>query len=268
MANSAFNPVAKATGGNLFHSDETVTGSVNGSNTVFTTQAPYVASTLEVYINGLRQARTTHVTETSPSVGTFTLDTAPLTGDIIRVNYQQTVAQTNAADTVDSFHANSTPTADTILPLNSSGKFPVTVVNNPYKFYATRNTSWTTSTSMAKVNLNNIVFDTNSNFDNTTNYRYNVPITGYYWVSYGATSQVTIGTGYYAELSKNGNPVARGTAAISAYNNTGLWASSQGTALLYLSAGDFLELAYVGGSSNAGGTGYQTFMSGMLVSET
>lgn len=131
MANSAFNPVAKATGGNLFHSDETVSGSVNGSNTVFTTQSPYVSTTLEVYVNGLRQARTTHVTETSPSLGTFTLDTAPLTGDIIRVNYQTTVAQTNAADTVDSFHASSTPTANKLIPLDSNSKFPSIVSNLP-----------------------------------------------------------------------------------------------------------------------------------------
>lgn len=105
MSNSAYNPAAYAVGGNFFHSDETVTGSVDGSNTSFTTSSPYLAGTLEVFINGLRQARTTHVSETTPASGVFTLDTAPQTGDIVRVNYQTTTATSFAADTVDGYHA-------------------------------------------------------------------------------------------------------------------------------------------------------------------
>lgn len=119
MSNSAFNPGARVVGGNIFHSDETVTGSVNGSNTSFTTTSPYMAGTLEVFINGLRQARTTHVTESSPTTGVFTLDVAPQTSDVLRVNYQTTVASSFAADTVDGFHASSTPAASTLLALNS-----------------------------------------------------------------------------------------------------------------------------------------------------
>lgn len=66
---------------------ETPSGSVNGSNTAFTTSKGYVLNTLKVYVNGLLQALTTHVTQTSPSAGTFSLDTAPATGDIVRVIY-------------------------------------------------------------------------------------------------------------------------------------------------------------------------------------
>lgn len=105
MANSAFNATGLNIGGNFFTSDQAVTGSVDDSNMIFTTLNPYLGGTLEVFINGLRQARTTHVTETAPASGTFTLDVAPKTGDIIRVNYQTTTAQSQAADTVDGKHA-------------------------------------------------------------------------------------------------------------------------------------------------------------------
>jgi hypothetical protein len=86
--------------------NETPTGLVNSSNTLFTTlQSKYVANTLEVFINGLQQARTTDYTETSPAAGTFTFTIAPATGDVVRVNYQFSTGASANADTVDGQHA-------------------------------------------------------------------------------------------------------------------------------------------------------------------
>ncbi len=68
------------------HIGEVPTGSVNGSNTVFTTAASYVGSTISVYVNGIRQKKTTDYTESSATTITFT--TAPSTGDVILVDYQ------------------------------------------------------------------------------------------------------------------------------------------------------------------------------------
>src|SRR5262249_46705952 len=45
--------------------DETPTGAVNGSNTVFGTANAYTTGTLRVFINGVRQRLTTDFTQTS-----------------------------------------------------------------------------------------------------------------------------------------------------------------------------------------------------------
>jgi len=111
-------------GSNSVITGETPTGLVNGTNTTFTTSVAYVGGSLSVFINGINQKRTTHFTETTPGSGIFTMDDAPLTGDVITVNYQFTSGTTGNADTVDSYHANATPTANTIPVLNGSAKLP------------------------------------------------------------------------------------------------------------------------------------------------
>lgn len=115
-------------GTNSLITDETPTGTVNGSNTSFTTARAYIAGSLEVYVNGLKQYRTTDITETTPSTGTFTFLTAPLTGDVVRVNYQYNLNPASNADTVDGVHANTTATANQLYPLGSDTKFPSSVL--------------------------------------------------------------------------------------------------------------------------------------------
>lgn len=105
---------------------ETPTGAVNGSNAVFTTSQPYVAGSLMVYINGLAEGF--FVTETNPATGSFTLDIAPSTGDNIFVSYQHSMSATGSADILDGYHANAAPTANTILPLDADGKYPLSVM--------------------------------------------------------------------------------------------------------------------------------------------
>ncbi len=85
---------------------EAPTGSVNGSNAAFSTSKGYVSGTLQVYVNGLLQAPTTHVTEVSASAGTFTLDVAPQTGDIVRVVYDYAVSAGGNAASVQGYSAN------------------------------------------------------------------------------------------------------------------------------------------------------------------
>jgi hypothetical protein len=63
---------------------EVPTGAVNGSNAVFTTAHGYFRGTLRVYVNGIRQTPA-NVTETSAT--TFTLGTAPTTGDELVCDY-------------------------------------------------------------------------------------------------------------------------------------------------------------------------------------
>ena len=90
-------------GTNSYIAKEAVTGSIDGSNAVFTTARAYIAGSLEVYVNGLKQG-TAHLTETAPSSGTFTLDVAPATGDVVEVAYQYNLNPSGNADTVDGYH--------------------------------------------------------------------------------------------------------------------------------------------------------------------
>lgn len=61
---------------------ETPAGTLNGANTVFTTNAPFVSGTTAVYLNGLREF---HFTETGPNQITF--EDPPSSSDVIRIDY-------------------------------------------------------------------------------------------------------------------------------------------------------------------------------------
>ena len=117
-------------GSNSIIVQETPTGIVNGTNTIFITlQAKYVANTIELFINGLQQTKTTDYTETSPASGTITFTVPPLSGDVLKVSYQFSTGASGNADTVDGFHASATPTASTLLPLNSNSKYPASALD-------------------------------------------------------------------------------------------------------------------------------------------
>lgn len=109
-------------GSNSLVTDETPSGSVNGVNTTFTTAQPYIGGSLQVFVNGVKQKRVTHFVETTPSTGSFTISDAPQTGDDVMVVYQFVQSTTANADTVDGIHANTVPTPNQLLALNSRGQ--------------------------------------------------------------------------------------------------------------------------------------------------
>lgn len=136
---------ANTVGTNSLISDEAVTGSVNSSNTVFTTARAYIGGSLEVYINGLKQYRTTDYVETTPGSGVFTFNVAPLTGDVIRVNYHYNLNPSSNADTVDGIHASSTATANMLMPLDANARIPLNTM--PVSFKVVNRTTNYTQTS-------------------------------------------------------------------------------------------------------------------------
>jgi hypothetical protein len=79
---------------------------------------------------------------------------APTTGDNIIVNYQFVSSVSGNADTLDGFHANSTPTANNILPLDSNAKVPVSAMytsgSGTYSSHSATDVS-TTSTTFVDV---------------------------------------------------------------------------------------------------------------------
>lgn len=85
-----------------------LSGAINGVNKVFTVSlGSYVSGALQVYLNGQLQTQGTGEdwVETSPAAGTFTVDVAPVAGDIITVFYKHSVTATYNADTLDGYEA-------------------------------------------------------------------------------------------------------------------------------------------------------------------
>lgn len=97
-------------------------GDVDGVNRAFQTNQPYISGSLQVFINGIAQSQL--VDESGAGSGVFELDTAPLIGDDITVQYQIRTVATGNADTVDGYHASATPAPNNILVLDGEGKIP------------------------------------------------------------------------------------------------------------------------------------------------
>lgn len=141
--------------------NEAVTGTVNGTNKIFTTISSYVPGTLEVWVNGLKQIPVTHYVETTPTSGVFTFDDAPITGDNIIVNYQNSLSfAIGDADTVDTFHASPVATANTLLPLNSSAKYPLEVTETQYMFLNRTSDLSVSNASWVELNMLQAVHNT------------------------------------------------------------------------------------------------------------
>jgi hypothetical protein len=157
------------------------------------------------------------------------------------------------------------------LPLSTgvTGVLPVAnggtgVTINPV-FFADRATSnqIISNSAYVKVQLNQVVFDNNSNFDPTTNYRFTPTVAGKYLITATisfASGTITANTLLVARITQNGTT--------SAYNfmnanTTGEQAVSLTTVMSFNGSTDYVELyAFAGaGSSTAVETTY-TAMSG------
>ena len=69
--------------------NEIPTGAINGSNTVYTLAAAYIATTTRVYLNGLRLLLGAGNDYTESGSGQITINYAPESGDVLLVDYQQ-----------------------------------------------------------------------------------------------------------------------------------------------------------------------------------
>ena len=118
-----------------------------------------------------------------------------------------------------------------------------------------------------KVQLNSVTFDTGSNFDHTTNFRFVAPQAGFYFFSAQTLWYISNGIIAGVSLYKNGSPVRTGPQVA---NNTGTSFNGIGmttTLFISLAANDYIELFV---AQNAGGN--QSLSSanldGFLVSKT
>ncbi len=119
-------------------------------------------------------------------------------------------------------------------------------VNGPaFSAYGTTAQQNVTANVATKVQLNAEAFDTNGNYDPTTNYRFTPTVAGYYQINYAVYPYTTI-THIIAYLYKNG-------ASITFNQAFGGAASAVGSCLVYMNGTtDYLELyASVAGTTPA-----------------
>lgn len=104
-------------GTNSKQPDEVPAGLIDGVNTLYTTARPYIAGSLQPFVNGARQRNVAHFTETNPALGTFTMSDAPVTGDDFFVNYDFNLNPSSNADTVDGYHG------DDLMPIGAGMEY-------------------------------------------------------------------------------------------------------------------------------------------------
>jgi hypothetical protein len=120
--------------------------------------------------------------------------------------------------------------------------------------------------TLTKIQFQTEEFDTNNNFDSTTNYRFTPTVAGYYQISSTVNIIGVAGNNYVATIYKNGSEFKRGNqSANNTANNTGLVVS----ALIYLNGStDYVEIyGYQGSgiSQNTANGIYYTFFQGVMV---
>lgn len=123
------------------------------------------------------------------------------------------------------------------------------------------------SNTTSKIQLNVEVFDTNSNFDPTTNYRFTPTVAGYYQIN-GQIALQGSAAGYArSAIFKNGTNYAEGA---SSPNNTITGAEASVAAIVYMNGStDYVELycyMYTGaGALNLQNSSAVNYFSGALI---
>jgi hypothetical protein len=120
------NTTAFMQGSSSFVYDETPSGTVNSSNVTFTLANTPVAGTLVLFRDGQRLVP--GGADYTLSTATITFVTAPTTGSVLRADYQLFASVAGNADTLDGFHANTTPTVGQIPVLDSNAKLPNSIL--------------------------------------------------------------------------------------------------------------------------------------------
>jgi hypothetical protein len=138
------------------------------------------------------------------------------------------------------------PTTSGTIVTNTAGTVTQTmlttgVAGNGPAFYANRTGAQALSSGiLTKIQMNNEIFDTNNNYDPTTNYRFTPTVAGYYQISGSVmfTNNVN-NVGAYTSIAKNGTSAA----CVSSTANSGMYSGACASILLYLNGTtDYVEL--------------------------
>ena len=138
-----------------------------------------------------------------------------------------------------------------------------------FSAYSATNQTVSNNTT-TKLQVSTEEFDTNSNYDNSTNYRFTPTVAGYYLFIFGGYGTDSSGllTLNFLSLFKNGSLLPAGTARSGSYtytpSNTYVDGTAQGSVLVYMNGStDYMELygRLVGtGTLNYGQSNFQAFL--------
>jgi hypothetical protein len=134
---------------------------------------------------------------------------------------------------------------------------------NPYKFSVYRNAAFNVTNALAKVQFDTKNYDTSSNFDAVTNFRFTAPIAGFYHFNWVVGIPVAGTTDNVAAIYKNGTAWAWGSE-----NTAG---GSGGSLEIQAAANDYFEIFVIGNgtaAANVGNAPQKTWFSGFLESAT
>lgn len=261
------------TGSSVASSGAVLTGSGNGTSAWAPVNlTTMVTGTLPVANGGTGTTSTTGsgsvVFGTSPTIATPAISNPTITG-----GGSWAGSPTISTPTIASFtnanhnHQNAAGGGKITSAAITSFDTSLTTISNPYKFRARRSGSLSTvASTFTLVPFDTEDFDTNNNFDITTNPgRYTAPVTGFYDVKGGIITNGNGGTFVICALYKNGSIFQRGS-QLNATNAAG----SNYADLVALTAGDYIELWYfiVNAISLDITPGNQSYFAGHLHSHT
>jgi len=160
------------------------------------------------------------------------------------------------ANELQDFGGNSIITSDGAGTITASAGLKTAIGNNTPAFeaYLSANTDISNTTD-TKVNCNTEVFDTDSAYDNSSNYRFTVPSgqAGKYYIYGSVTVQTTGGTSTnrfgVGKIYKNGSVYRQ--QYVSYENNYGFATSHNLYATMDLAVGDYVEL-YITATMSSG----------------
>lgn len=137
--------------------------------------------------------------------------------------------------------------------------------SNPYKFSVYRSAALTSTNGDTVIAFDTKIFDTSSNVDVVTNKgRFTATVAGFYYFNAVAGNSAATGTLMRTCLMVNGVLKKLGSQAIPSNANNLFEVSG----LLQLSAGDYVEATFVGGSGSVMQVGAnQCYFDGFLVSQ-
>lgn len=178
--------------------------------------------------------------------------------------------QISPAATGNRAEIKATGEANAGLHLTGSGTGNVLVdAYNPYKFSAYRNAAWTASATLTKVAFDTELFDTNSNFDATTNNRYTAPVAGFYLFTTGVSVNTSNGAANFMQLRLYKNGSVMHVLAHTSVPAVNIVTTLTGSALVELAASDYVEVFFAHDLAAPGATGSdETWFTGHLVSRT
>lgn len=140
---------------------------------------------------------------------------------------------------------------------------------NIYKFsaYKSGGNQATTAGVATKISFQTERFDSNNNYDNVTNFRYTVPVTGFYFMNtIVQTLNGTSSTDSNLSIYKNGSLLRKGGNL-----KNGVYPQHQVVGIFSLTAGDYLEVFFVNITANdsiESGTGTSSTFEGFLITRT